>query len=352
MATNLPRQYHFHQTATILQRYHAQPRIYYVNSTFTKLPPFYNVTHGHESTTSIPLSPNCHHFTTSHMATNLPCQYHFHQTDTILQRYHAQPRIYHINSTFTKLPQFTTSHMATNLPRQFTTSIPLSPNCHHFTTSHMATNLPRQFHFHQTATILQRHTWPRIYHVNTTFTKLTPSCNVITHSHEFTTSIPLSPNCHNLQRHTWPRIYHVNSTFTKLPPFYNVTHGHESTMSIPLSPNCHHLATLSRTATNLPRQFHFHQTATILQRHTSPRIYHVNTTFTKLPPSCNVITHSHESTTSIPLSPNCHHFTMSHVATNLPRQYHFHQTATISPHHGDGSSTSMPLSPNCHLVAT
>ena len=144
-----------------------------------------------------------------------------------------------------------------------TTSIPLSPNCHLLVTlSRVATNLPRPLHFHQTATILQRHTWPRIYHVNT--------------------------------------------TFTKMPPFYNVTHGHESTTSIPLSPNCHHLATLSRTATNLPRQFHFHQNATILQRHTCPRIYHVNTTFTKLPPSCHVITHGHESTTSIPLSPNCH----------------------------------------------
>ena len=32
---------------------------------------------------------------------------------------------------------------------------------------------------------------------------------------------------------------------------------------------------ISRTATNLPRKFHFHQTATILQRHTLPRIYHV-----------------------------------------------------------------------------
>ena len=191
----------------------------------------------------------------------------------------------------------------------------------------MAKKLPRQFHFHQTATISQRHIWPRLYHVNTTFTKLPPFYNV-THGHESTTSIPLSPNCHLLvtlsrvakklprqfhfhqtatisQRHIWPRLYHVNTTFTKLPPSCNVvTRGKEATTSIPLSPNCHHLATLSRTATNLPRQFHFHQTATILQRHTWPRIYHVNITFTKLPPSRHI------------------------MVTALPRQCHFHLTAT------------------------
>ena len=221
----------FHQTATILQRYHTRPRIYHVNSTFTKLLPFYNVTHCHKSTTSMPLSPNCHHHATlSCTATNLPCQFHFHQTATILQRQNGH---------------------------ESTTSIPLSPNCHHFTTSYMATNLPRQYHFHQTATILQRHTWPRIYHVNT--------------------------------------------TFTKLPPFYNVIRGHESTTSIPLSPNCHHFTT-SYMATNLPRQCHFHQTAIILQRHTWPRIYHINTTFTKLPP------HGH---------------------VTMPRHCHFHVTATF-----------------------
>ena len=142
-------------------------------------------------------------------------------------------------------------------------------------------------HFHQSATIVQHcHTWPRLYHVNTTFTKLPPSCNVITGGNESTTSIHFTSM--------------VNSTFTKLPPLYNVTHGHDSTSSIPLSRNCHHLATLSRTATNLPRQFHFHQTTTILQRQTWPRIYHVNTTFTKLPPSCHV------------------------MVTALPRQCQFH----------------------------
>ena len=173
-----------------------------------------------------------------------------------------------------------------------------------------------------------------------------------------------------------PRIYHVNSTFTKLPPLYNVTNGHESTTSIPLSPKCHNIATLSRTATNLPRQFHFHQTATILQRHKWPRTYHVTTTFTKRPPYCYVITHGHESTTSIPLSPNCHLFTTSHIATNLSRQYHFHQTATILQRyharpriyhvnstftklppfynvtHSHESTTSIPLSPYCHHIAT
>ena len=165
---------------------------------------------------------------------------------------------------------------------EYTTSIPLSPNCHHFTTSQMATKLPRQYHFHQTATILQRY-------------------------------------------HARPRIYHVNSTFTKLPPFYNVTNGHESTTSIPLSQKCHHIATLSRTTTNLPRQFRFHQTATILQRHTWPRIYHVNTTFTKLPPYCNI------------------------MVTALQRQCHFHLTAISWPR---DYATSLPLSSNRHIFST
>ena len=141
-------------------------------------------------------------------------------------------------------------------------------------------------------------------------------------------------NCHLKHTfkhcHAWSRLYHVN---TKLLPCCNVdTRGKESTTSIPLSPNCYHLATLSRTAMNLPHQFNFHQTTTILQRHIWPRIYHVNSTFTKLPPFYNV-THGHESTTSIPLSPNYHHFTTSHMATNLLRQYHFHQTATILQRH-------------------
>ena len=118
---------HFHQSATILQHCHTWPRIYHVNTTFTKLPPSCNgITHGHEFTTSIPLSPNCYHFTTSHMATILPRQFHFHQTATILQRYHARPRIYHVNSTFTKLP----------------------PHGH--------VTMPRHCHFHVTATFFQR----------------------------------------------------------------------------------------------------------------------------------------------------------------------------------------------------
>ena len=149
----------------------------------------------------------------------------------------------------------------------------------------------------------------------------------VTRGHDSTTSIyHFHQTSTILQRcHAWQRIYHVNSTFTKLPPFYNITHGHESTTSIPLSPNCHHIATLSRPATNLPRKSNFHQTATILQRHTWPRIYHVNATFTKLPPSRNI------------------------MVTALPRQCHFHLTATSWPRE---YTTSLPFSRNGQIFST
>ena len=250
MAKTLPRQYHFHQTTTILQR-HAWPRLYHVNTTFTKLPPFCNVMHGQDSTTSIPLSQNYHHFATSCMTKTLPRQYHFHQTTTISQR-HAWPRLYHVNTIFTKLPPFCNVMHG----QDSTTSIPLSPK----------------------TTILQRHAWPRLYHVNSTFNKTNnfatscmaktlprqfhfqqkpQFCNVM-HGQDSTTSIPLSTKTTILQRHAWPRLYHVNSTFAKLSISCN-------TMVTALRRQWHfHLS-----STSWPRDYtlcRFHVTATFLQR--------------------------------------------------------------------------------------
>ena len=142
---------------------------------------------------------------------------------------------------------------------------------------------------------------------------------------------------------TWPRLYHVKSTFTKLPLSCSVMHGHDSTMSIPLSPNYHHLAA-SCMATTLPRQIHFRQTTTILQRHAWPRLYHVNSTFAKLPPSCSVM-HGHDSTTSTPVAKLP--FSCNIMIAALPRQCHFHLTATSWPR---DNATSMPLSRNHHTL--
>ena len=76
-------------------------------------------------------------------------------------------------------------------------------------------------------------------------------------------------------------------------------------------------------ATTLPRQYHFHQTTTILQRHAWPRLYPVNSTFTKLSFSCNI------------------------MVTTIPRQCYINLTATSRPR---DNATSMPLSRNRHTL--